>query len=106
MKLTGNFFWLFLICVVILTVIMGLNVICFRIDVNVSDISSTSKFRRYMPQIIAVIIKNSVLFVYGISIGLPTILIPNLSGTDPNESIVLDEEGISWIGKCIMLIIV
>lgn len=68
---------------------------------KLSEISSTGKLRRYMPQIIAVIIKNSVLFVYGISIGLPTILIPNLSGSDPNESIVLDEEGISWIGKCI-----
>lgn len=52
-----------------------------------------------MPQIIAVVIKNSVLFVYGISIGLPTILIPNLSGSNQNESIVLGEEGISWIGK-------
>ncbi|XP_066247969.1 facilitated trehalose transporter Tret1-like [Euwallacea similis] len=55
--------------------------------------------RRYAPQIIATIIKNSVLFTYGVSIGMPTILIPNLSGKNSGESIVLDENGITWIAS-------
>lgn len=58
-----------------------------------------SKIRRYLPQIIAVSVKSVILVVYGLTMGLPTILIPNLSGGTPGESIKLDEDGISWIGE-------
>lgn len=52
-----------------------------------------------MPQIIAVTIKNMLFVEFGMTLGFPTILIPSLSGGDPEESIKLDSEAISWIGK-------
>lgn len=62
------------------------------------DGADATVWRRYTSQIIAVIAKNSVLFVYGSCLGMPALIIPSLSGHDPNETIILDEEGISWIG--------
>ncbi|XP_050307280.1 facilitated trehalose transporter Tret1-like [Anthonomus grandis grandis] len=61
--------------------------------------NKVSKFRRYLPQIIAVGVKNGLLLIYGLSLGMPTILIPNLSSDNPKETILLDEEGISWVGS-------
>ncbi|KAH1022582.1 facilitated trehalose transporter Tret1 isoform X2 [Dendroctonus ponderosae] len=58
-----------------------------------------STFQRFLPQIIAVIIKNSSLFVYGTTMGMPTILIPALSGNNQDESLSMDETGISWIAS-------
>lgn len=58
-----------------------------------------SALRRALPQILAVSVKNVLLFVFGMSLGFPTILIPNLSGGDPDEKIVLGVDAISWIGN-------
>lgn len=58
-----------------------------------------SPFRRCLPQILAVNIKNTLLLVYGLTMGMPTILIPNLNGNNKEEVIVLDRDGISWLGK-------
>ncbi|KAL1492216.1 hypothetical protein ABEB36_012699 [Hypothenemus hampei] len=76
---------------------------CFILIQITSDASSSrniSTFRRYLAQILAVFIKNINLFIYGTTLGLPTILVPSLSGKD---AIVLDEEGISWIASIINL---
>ncbi|XP_030766690.1 facilitated trehalose transporter Tret1-like [Sitophilus oryzae] len=61
--------------------------------------------RRILPQIIAVTVKNSLLLAYGMTIGFPTILIPNLSGGNPKEKIVLGTEAISWIGSANFLVV-
>lgn len=63
-----------------------------------------STLRNILPQIIAVSVKNLLMFEYGLTLGLPTILIPGLSGNDPTETILLDSEAISWISKyfCIL----
>lgn len=63
------------------------------------DGADATVWRRYTSQIIAVIAKNSVLFVYGSCLGMPALIIPSLSGHDPNETLILDEEGISWIAS-------
>ncbi|KAH1024659.1 hypothetical protein HUJ05_004113 [Dendroctonus ponderosae] len=62
-----------------------------------------SALRRALPQILAVSVKNVLLFVFGMSLGFPTILIPNLSGGDPDEKIVLGVDAISWIGSVNLL---
>lgn len=64
-----------------------------------SSEASFSTLRKYLPQILAVTVKNVLLFDFGLSLGFPTILIPNLSGDDPHEIILLDQNGISWIGE-------
>lgn len=58
-----------------------------------------SKVRRCLTQIIAVSVKNVLLLIYGLTMGMPTMLIPNLAGGIPGESIILNDEGISWIGE-------
>ncbi|XP_056643230.1 facilitated trehalose transporter Tret1-like isoform X1 [Diorhabda sublineata] len=58
-----------------------------------------SSLRRSLPQIIAVCIKNCLLFVHGMSLGFPTILIPGVSGRDLSERVLLNEEEISWISS-------
>ncbi|XP_030758832.1 uncharacterized protein LOC115884410, partial [Sitophilus oryzae] len=59
-----------------------------------------SSLRRSFPQIVAVMVKNILLLVYGMSLGMPTILIPRLSQrNDTSESIFITEEEISWIGS-------
>ncbi|XP_060518481.1 facilitated trehalose transporter Tret1-like isoform X2 [Cylas formicarius] len=62
-----------------------------------------SRVRRVLPQIIAVTVKNVLLFGFGMTLGFPTILIPNLSGDNPNEKIALDQEALSWIGSVNLL---
>ncbi|RZC34223.1 Sugar tr and/or MFS 1 domain containing protein [Asbolus verrucosus] len=58
-----------------------------------------SSFRQALPQILAVCVKNVLLLGFGMTLGFPTILIPSLSGRDPNEPISLGQEAISWIGS-------
>lgn len=53
------------------------------------------------PQIIAVSIKNTLLITYGMAYGFPTILIPGL--LDPQESIDITTEEVSWIGAILMI---
>lgn len=60
-----------------------------------------SPFRRCLPQFLAVNIKNTLLLVYGLTMGMPTILIPNLNGSNSKEVIVMNQDGISWLGKYI-----
>lgn len=59
---------------------------------------SRSSFRQALPQILAVCVKNVLLLGFGMTLGFPTILIPSLSGSDPDEAISLGQEAISWIG--------
>ncbi|CAG9768329.1 unnamed protein product [Ceutorhynchus assimilis] len=67
---------------------------------NFSAKPKVSKLRRCMPQIIAVSIKNILLLVYGLTMGMPAMLIPHLGGGGVDgETIVLGESGISWIGS-------
>lgn len=58
-----------------------------------------SSFYRALPQILAVAVKNVLLIVFGMTLGFPTILIPGLSGIDPEESFVLGPEAISWVSS-------
>ncbi|XP_044268551.1 facilitated trehalose transporter Tret1 isoform X1 [Tribolium madens] len=60
---------------------------------------SRSSLRQALPQILAVCVKNVLLLGFGMTLGFPTILIPSLSGSDPNEPISLGQEAISWIGS-------
>ncbi|VEN46389.1 unnamed protein product [Callosobruchus maculatus] len=69
----------------------------------IKDISpppvETSAVRQALPQILAVCVKNVLLTSYGLTLGFPTILIPSLSGDDPDEKITMGVEEISWIGS-------
>lgn len=58
-----------------------------------------STLRKAFPQIIAVSVKNVLLLGFGMTLGFPTILIPSLSGGNPEEKIALGVDAISWIGK-------
>ncbi|XP_066251365.1 facilitated trehalose transporter Tret1-like [Euwallacea similis] len=62
-----------------------------------------SSIRKSLPQILAVSVKNVLLLAFGMSLGFPTILIPSLSGGDPEEEIVLNQDAISWIGSVNLL---
>ncbi|CAG9768330.1 unnamed protein product [Ceutorhynchus assimilis] len=73
---------------------MNLSTNCSNID----EKDEVSKVRRCMPQILAVSIKNILLLVYGLTMGVPAMLIPNLGGGVAGETIVLNENGISWVG--------
>ncbi|KAK9886076.1 hypothetical protein WA026_014861 [Henosepilachna vigintioctopunctata] len=55
--------------------------------------------RSTLSQIIAVIVKNIVLMGYGMSVGYPTILIPDLSRRNIGDPLRLGPEGISWVGS-------
>lgn len=59
-------------------------------------------FRETLSQIVAVSIKNLLLFEFGLTLGFPTILIPSLSSTNDSEDFYLDTESISWIGKFLL----
>ncbi|KAF5288898.1 hypothetical protein FQA39_LY03777 [Lamprigera yunnana] len=56
-----------------------------------------SSYRKELPQILAVMVKNVVLVSYGLTVGYITILIAALSGKD--KDFFLTEEEISWIGS-------
>lgn len=65
-------------------------------DVEVKEITP---LREALPQISATAVKNVLLLAWGLTLGFPTILIPSLSGDDPDEELTLGVEAISWIGK-------
>lgn len=63
---------------------------------------SISTFRSILPQILAVNVKNVLLFGYGMTLGFPTILIPAIMGGEGRESTLdnklhLSKEEISWL---------
>lgn len=65
-----------------------------------------SAFRSILPQILAVNVKNVLLFGYGMTLGFPTILIPAILGGEGRESTIdnklhLSKEEISWLSTYI-----
>ncbi|XP_059619775.1 facilitated trehalose transporter Tret1-like [Phlebotomus argentipes] len=62
-----------------------------------------SKFRRYLPQVLASTAKNFLLLDLGLSVAFPTIVIPALRGTlnsvDATETLTLTEVEASWLGS-------
>lgn len=52
-----------------------------------------------MPQVLATMAKNLILIGYGMTLGFPTIVIPNLQNAPPNATLSLTEEEISWFSK-------
>ncbi|KAK4880580.1 hypothetical protein RN001_008726 [Aquatica leii] len=62
-----------------------------------------SSFRKGLPQILAVMVKNVVLISYGLTVGYITILIPALSGKNDHDGFHLNEDQISWIGSINMM---
>lgn len=61
-----------------------------------------SKYRRYLPQLCAVMVKNIVLLAYGMTLGFPTIVIPAVSGGSGEASqddLQLTDGQISWFSK-------
>ncbi|KAK9886077.1 hypothetical protein WA026_014862 [Henosepilachna vigintioctopunctata] len=55
--------------------------------------------RSTLSQITAVTVKNIVLLGYGMSLGFPTLLIPDLSRRNVDDPLYLGPEGISWIAS-------
>ncbi|XP_050307000.1 facilitated trehalose transporter Tret1 isoform X2 [Anthonomus grandis grandis] len=62
-----------------------------------------SPVRKALPQIIAVSVKNVLLFAFGMTLGFPTILIPSFSDSKSGERITLDQDAISWISSVNLL---
>lgn len=65
-----------------------------------------SAFRSILPQILAVNVKNVLLFGYGMTLGFPTILIPAILGGEGREStedniLHLSKDQISWLSTYI-----
>ncbi|KAL1491254.1 hypothetical protein ABEB36_011875 [Hypothenemus hampei] len=73
------------------------------ISVKTCEQSNINTLRQSLPQILAVSVKNVLLLAFGMSLGYPTVLIPSLSGGNPQETIVLDRDAISWIGSVNLL---
>ncbi|XP_061393962.1 facilitated trehalose transporter Tret1 [Musca vetustissima] len=72
-----------------------------RFSISAGDTQEISNFRRALPQFLAVSVKNILLFVYGMTLGFPTIVIPAIQGGDGREpsDIVLNKEQISWFSS-------
>ncbi|XP_046805045.1 facilitated trehalose transporter Tret1 isoform X1 [Lucilia cuprina] len=68
---------------------------------SMSDSQEISNFRQALPQFLAVSVKNILLFVYGMTLGFPTIVIPAIQGGDGREpsDIVLNRDEISWFSS-------
>ncbi|XP_014290996.1 facilitated trehalose transporter Tret1 [Halyomorpha halys] len=67
------------------------------------DDQKVSTIRRLIPQLLAVTAKNTLALNFGLSIGFPTILIPDLKS--PDSSIKLTTEQLSWLGSLFFIII-
>lgn len=67
------------------------------------DTPEASKFRRALPQFLACMAKNLLLFDLGMAIGFPTIVIPVLLGLqndrNPDEVIHMEAWQATWVGK-------
>ncbi|XP_011292199.1 facilitated trehalose transporter Tret1 isoform X2 [Musca domestica] len=72
-----------------------------RFSISAGDPQEISNFRQALPQFLAVSVKNILLFVYGMTLGFPTIVIPAIQGGDGREpsDIVLNKEQISWFSS-------
>ncbi|XP_065355023.1 facilitated trehalose transporter Tret1 [Calliphora vicina] len=68
---------------------------------STNDSQEISNFRQALPQFLAVSVKNILLFVYGMTLGFPTIVIPAIQGGDGREpsDIVLNKDEISWFSS-------
>uniref|UniRef100_A0A1B0G9I1 Major facilitator superfamily (MFS) profile domain-containing protein n=1 Tax=Glossina morsitans morsitans TaxID=37546 RepID=A0A1B0G9I1_GLOMM len=66
-----------------------------------SESKEISNLRRALPQFLAVSAKNILLFVYGMTLGFPTIVIPAIQGGEGREpsDIVLNRDQISWFSS-------
>lgn len=59
-----------------------------------------SRFRQYLPQILAVSVKNVLLLAYGMTLGIATIVIPAVSESEASDDeLSLTKGQISWISK-------
>lgn len=59
-----------------------------------------SKFRQYLPQILAVSVKNVLLLAYGMTLGIATIVIPAVSDPEAgDDELSLTKTQISWFSK-------
>lgn len=58
-----------------------------------------SRFRQYLPQILAVSVKNVLLLAYGMTLGIATIVIPAVSDPDNDDELSLTKTQISWFSK-------
>uniref|UniRef100_A0A336K024 CSON009737 protein n=1 Tax=Culicoides sonorensis TaxID=179676 RepID=A0A336K024_CULSO len=58
-----------------------------------------SKFRQYLPQILAVSVKNILLLAYGMTLGIATIVIPAVSEPSSEEELSLTKTQISWFSS-------
>uniref|UniRef100_A0A1I8P3K2 Major facilitator superfamily (MFS) profile domain-containing protein n=1 Tax=Stomoxys calcitrans TaxID=35570 RepID=A0A1I8P3K2_STOCA len=72
-----------------------------RFSISAGDTQEISNFRRALPQFLAVSVKNILLFVYGMTLGFPTIVIPAIQGGEGREpsDIVLNKDQISWFSS-------
>lgn len=74
------------------------------LDASEQTAPTISQFRSVLPQILAVFVKNVLLFGYGMTLGFPTILIPAILGGEGRESAMdnklhLSKEEISWLSE-------
>lgn len=60
-------------------------------------LSTTTKCRKNLPQILAVCVKNVMLIGFGMTLGFPTVLIGGLE--DSKVDFQMTHEQLSWIGK-------
>lgn len=59
-----------------------------------------TRFRQYLPQILAVSVKNVLLLAYGMTLGIATIVIPAVSNPEPDSGeLFLSKTQISWFSK-------
>ncbi|XP_075146477.1 facilitated trehalose transporter Tret1 isoform X2 [Haematobia irritans] len=72
-----------------------------RFSISAGDTQEIGNFRRALPQFLAVSVKNILLFVYGMTLGFPTIVIPAIQGGEGREpsDIVLNKDEISWFSS-------
>ncbi|GAB0095006.1 TRET1 [Sergentomyia squamirostris] len=78
-----------------------------RTDLPSADVASPediSQLQIALPQILAVSVKNILLFGYGMTLGFPTILIPAIQGGEGREptqddQLILSKDEISWLSS-------
>lgn len=70
---------------------------------KMTETTEVSVWRRFLPQIIATMVKNLLLLDLGLSMAFPTIIIPALMGlnpeNNPNERMSLTPMEASWLGS-------
>lgn len=72
----------------------------FNGPIPASKKKTITKFRQYLPQILAVSVKNVLLLAYGMTLGIATIVIPAVSDPEPDSGeLFLTKNQISWFSK-------